>query len=419
MRFTTIVVLACMTMSAAYAGDKARKNTMTLDQVIINVLEKNPQFGINDYEAQAAAARIRKATQTTPIEFKVDFANFAGSGNFSSSNQLETTLSLVKILESNDRVTSRKELSEHSKNLLSTEQDGKRLDLLASATEQFIHVVIDQHRLKIVKDHLALVQHTLNIVNQRVKVGKSHVAEQRRLAIDFARAELELEHAEHELETSRLKLATYWGETKPVFTSAQTGLFKLPIVSPFAELEALLLNNPDLVRFASAERIAKARLKLAQTRRSSNIQLSGGIRHFKNTNDTALIMSLSIPFGSTSRAQPEIDEMQLLAQQEPLHYQQQYLVLYRSLFEIYQELQHARKAYDALSQRIIPEANQAATDYEQGYQSGRFSLLELNEAQATLLDSQLEEVMTAAKYHRLKIEIERLTGSALRSGDQQ
>ena len=78
-----------------------------------------------------------------------------------------------------------------------------------------------------------------------------------------------------------------------------------------------------------------------------------------------------------------------------------------------------RTAYEALSQRIIPEAQQAAIDYEQGYQTGRFSLLELNEAQGTLLEAQREQVMAAANYHRLKTEIERLTGAALHSGVQQ
>jgi len=419
MRISTIVTLACMVIPAAFAGDATGQNAVTLDQVIINVLENNPHVGISDYEAQAAAARIRKATQSTPLEFKLGFENFAGSGNFSDADQLETTLSVVKILESSNRISSRQELAEQRKNLINSEQGSKRLDLLASATEQFIHVVIDQHQLKIANDHLALVQHTLTIVMQRVKAGKSHVAEQRRLVIDLARAELELEHAEHELETSRLKLATYWGETKAEFTSAQAELFTLPSIAPFSELEMLLSNNPDLIRFASEQRIAQARLKLAQSRRSSNIQLSGGLRHFNDSDDTALMMSLSIPFGSESRAKPEIDEMQVLAQREPLRYQQQYLSLYRSLFEIYQELQHALSAYVILSQRIIPEAKKAATDYEQGYKTGRFSLMELNQAQQTLLDARLEEVMTAAKYHRLKIEIERLTGLALRSGDQQ
>jgi cobalt-zinc-cadmium efflux system outer membrane protein len=65
---------------------------------------------------------------------------------------------------------------------------------------------------------------------------------------------------------------------------------------------------------------------------------------------------------------------------------------------------------------MIPEAERAANDYEQGYKSGRFSLLELNETQRILLDARLEAVLTAANYHRFRIEIERLTGAAIRSG---
>lgn len=418
MRIRFILVLVCSITPAVYAGEGSGSRPITLGEVIDRVIEHNPQLAINNYETQAAAARIRKAQQTTPLELKLELENFAGSGNFKSADRLETTLSLAKVLEPGSTVASRSDLARQSGNLLRTEQDGKRLDLLAGATEQFIHVVVDQHRLKIAAEHQALVQRTYEVVSQRVSAGRSHVAEQRRVAIAQARAEIELEHAEHELSTSRLKLAAHWGASQPDFTTAEAGLFELPAVAPFAQLEGLLNNNPDLVRFASEERMAQSRLRLAQSRRSANLELYGGIRYFNDPNDAALMLGVTLPFGSRSRAQPEIDEMRYLSQRQPLRYRQQYLALYTSLYELYQELLHARTAYGALSERIIPAAKQAATDYEQGYRSGRFSLLELNEAQSTLLDARLEAVTVAASYHRLKIEIERLTGAALHAGEQ-
>ena len=50
-------------------------------------------------------------------------------------------------------------------------------------------------------------------------------------------------------------------------------------------------------------------------------------------------------------------------------------------------------------------------DYEKGYGVGRYSFLELTEAQSALLNSRLEAVMAAANYHRYRTEIDRLTGA--------
>jgi cobalt-zinc-cadmium efflux system outer membrane protein len=90
--------------------------------------------------------------------------------------------------------------------------------------------------------------------------------------------------------------------------------------------------------------------------------------------------------------------------------------LHASLYEIYQELSHARTASQILHEQIVPEAELALRGYEQGYQAGRYSLLELSDAQELLLDARLEAVMTASDFHSYRIEIERLTGQAMTTG---
>lgn len=416
MRYWIYLLFIFTTTSPAHAVESLASGPITLDQVIINVLEKNPQLGIHDYEARAIAARIRQAQQGTPIKVSLDMQNFAGSGAYGRADLAEATLSLAKVLELGDKTSFRGELARERASLLQNEQDSKRLDLLAGVAEQFIHVAVDQHRLRIGKEKLKLLERTLETVTQRVKAGRSHVAEQRRVTITVARSEIELEHFEHELVTSRLKLATSWGETNPQFSSVSAQLFVFPPVQPFEHLETLLTNNPDLIRFATEERVSLARLHLAEAQRKPNLELSGGIRYLNERKDAALVLSVSMPFGSDSRARPRIEEMKSLVQRDPLRHEQRRLALYNSLYGTYQELLHAKIAFEALHERIIPEAERAADDYEQGYRRGRFSLLELNEAQRTLLDTRFEAVMMAANYHRFRIEIERLTGVALRSG---
>ena len=419
MRIWIALTFGILGFCSNIAAEPLERDTLTLDEALVAVLENNPMLLAGDYQAQAAAARIRQAQQSTPVQVKLELENFAGSGQFSGDDLLEATLSLGKVLELGNKAGLRGEIARNEATLLGNEKDAERLDLLAEAARRFIHVVVDQERLKIARDKLVLAKRTAAIVGERVSVGKSPDTERRRVRIAVARAEMELEHAEHELATSRLKLATQWGHTEANFSSAKASLSALDPVGSFEELAQLLERNPDLTRYASEQRLAESRLRLAQSRRKMNVEFSGGIRYFNITDDSALVLSASIPLGSASRATPGIESARLLSDQHPLLYQQRQLKLHASLYEIYQELSHAFSASRTLREQVVPEAELALRDYEKGYRSGRYSLLELSDAQKTLLDARLESVMTAADFHNYRIEIERLTGQAMAKGNSQ
>jgi cobalt-zinc-cadmium efflux system outer membrane protein len=413
MRIWIALAFAFPVFCGSVAADARAQSTITLDEALVAVLENNPKLKAGDYQAEAAAARIREAQQSTPVQVKLELENFAGSGDFSGDDRLETTLSLAKVLEPGNKAGLRGDIALSEATLINNEKDAERLDLLAEATRRFIHVVVDQERLKIAQDKQRLARRTAEIVDKRVRIGKSPDTDRRRVRIAVARAGLELEHAEHELEASRVKLAIQWGETEALFSSARASLSTLKPAGSFDALAKLLERNPDLVRYASEQRLADARLRLAQSRRRTNIELYGGVRYFNDSDDGALVISASIPLGSGSRAAPGIESSSLLSSRQPLLYRQRLLELHAGLFEIYQELSHAYTATQTLREQILPEAELTLHDYEAGYRSGRYSLLELIEAQKVLLEARLESVMTAADYHKYRIEIERLTGQAL------
>ena len=410
------------TVLPAEAAYRKTVNELTLDQAIINVLESSPLLKAADYEAKAAAARIRTAKQSPRYRGSIELENFAGSGLHSGTDLLETTLSLSKVLELGDKAKLRGDLSSNKALLLRNEQDSKLLDLLAETTKRFIEVITDQQRLVNANDTIDIAIRTKQVVDKRVKAGKSPTAELRRANIALARSELKLEHAKHKLDSTRLKLATLWGElprgeSQISFTTAVARLFEIEQAEPFESLVTLLERNPDLVRFATEKRLAQSRTLLARSSGQSDMEITGGLRHFNFTDDTALVLSLNIPFGSSSRATSNIEEAEMMALHDPLVYEQQYLSLYSTLFELHQEIKHAIDAVTALRKTIIPLAKQALKDYEKGYAAGRYSFLELTEVQQLLLDLKLELMIAASDYHRYHIEIDRLTGAGLSTGD--
>jgi len=392
---------------------------ITLDQVMVMVLENNPELQGASYKAQAAAARIRAAQQTPAMSVNIELENFSGSGLLKGSQSLESTLSLSKIFEFGNKSELRGAVASQESFLLESHQDARRLDILAQSARDFIHVIMDQENLKLARDKLILLQRSYKVVQKRVKAGRSPVAERRRVAIAVTKAEIELEHVEHELKTSRLRLATSWGSIDFNYAAAYGGLFSLQALEPFSQIEKLLERNPDLVKFANEQRLAQARVYLAQSGKSSNVEFTAGVRHLNALDDTAFVISARIPFGLNSRAAPVIEEQQHLQDEVAYRFEKQKLALYSSLYEIYQELSHSYFAFGLLQSRIIPEAKKSLNEYEKGYASGRYSFLDLNYAQQTLLDAKREVVTTSANYHRYRIEIDRLTGVRLQLGVKQ
>jgi cobalt-zinc-cadmium efflux system outer membrane protein len=412
--FICVLLIPC---TVAFAADKEAGKILTLNQAVINVLEHNPMLRAADFEAKAAAARIRSARIKPAFRTSVEFENFGGSGVISGSDNLEITLSLSKVLELGDKARLRGDVAANKAMILRNEQDAKRLDLLVEATKRFVQVVADQERLALAEDSLALAKRISAVAGLRANAGKSANTELSYVRIALAKRELELEHARHVLASSRLKLVTLWGERQADFTFAKADLFEIEAPAPFESLVQLLERNPDLVRFATEKRLAETRIQLARSRRKADIEIAGGLRHFNLTDDTGLVVSLDIPLGSRSRAVPKVEEAEQLSLRNPYDLEQRHLELHATLFEVHQEISHAIDAVSTYRETIIPLSESALKDYDKGYSAGRYSLLELFVAQRTLLDSRLEAVMSAADYHRYRIEIDRLTGAGLSTGE--
>jgi cobalt-zinc-cadmium efflux system outer membrane protein len=411
-----IMYLLLIPVSVAFATSDGSQNSLTLDQAIVNVLENNPSLRAADYEAKAAAARIRAAQLKPAFRTSIEFENFAGSGIHGGSDLLESTLSLSKVLELGDKAKLRGDVAHNKAMILRNEQDAMRLDLLADTTRRFLQIVTEQERLVIAQDSLELAERTYDYIELRVNAGKLPNVELERARIVLAKKKLELERASYTLTTSRLKLATLWGETQIKFSTADANLFGIEQAEPFETLVQLLERNPDLVRFATENRLAETRIQLARSRNKADMEIAGGVRHFNLTDDTGLVVSLNIPLGNRSRAAPRVDEAEMQRLRNPYDLEQRRLELYATLFEVHYELKHAIEAESTYRKTIIPLAESTLKDYEKGYAAGRYSLLELNVAQRILLDSRLEHVIAAADYHRYRIEIDRLTGAGLSTG---
>ena len=408
-KFVFLLFYACS--MAVFAADNTMEKGLTLKQVMIRVLENHPRFKVADYEAQAMAARLRQASLAPADRININMEDFAGIGNVKDVRNIEATLSLSRTLELGNKAAMRGKVVEQEALVRLNQREIDRMDLLSEAARRFVQVAADQERLRIAEDAIALIRLTEKAVEDHIRVGKTPIAERQRITVDLANYELDLAHKRYEMENSRLQLATLWNDRQPDFADVEADIFHLEPLPDFSELTGFLERNPDLIHHIRAEHLARAKIRLAESKRKPDLDLSVGLRYLGKGDDLAFVLSASVPLGSSNRARHHIEEAEALSRINPLDLEQQRMELYAMLFEIYQELKYARNAVDTLLNKIIPATEKMLDAYEKGFQTGRYSLLELIQIQHLLRNARSRSVDMAGNYHGYRIEIDRLTSA--------
>jgi cobalt-zinc-cadmium efflux system outer membrane protein len=414
--FALLLIIA---VEAAAAADfDEPRGPLTLDTAIAAALQRNPALRSAEFELRAVAARRAQAAQRPAPEVGIELENIAGSGDLRGTRSLESTLTLSQVVELGGKRAQRISVAGFEHDRTAVERSAQQLDVLAAVTRRFIDVAETQQQLLLARDGATLAGKTLASIEQRVAAARSPLAEQNRAAIALGRARLEEQKLTQQLLSAHRQLAALWGSTEPRFGDAHADLFDLPVVADFPELMAKLATQPALLRFASEARLRDAQWQLAMAEAKSDIQVGAGLRRFEETGDTGVVLNFSMPLSLGNRNSGVIREAALRREQVEVDRQAALDTTQAALFEFYQSLQQARVEVTALRDRLIPQAEAALQQTQYGYERGRFSYLELADAQRELLLMRREAIATAATYHRLLAEIERLTRTPLAAEDQ-
>ena len=412
-----IVLLFAFNCYAQSASPADTRPVTTLREALTRAQEANPNLRGQRFAIGAADARIDQAALRPPVEVGIEAENILGTNRLSTFDDSEITLRLGTVLELGGKRGRRIESARSERDLILTQNDAERLDLLAEVARRFIRVAMLQEELDLAKRRLDLANRTLQGVDQRVKAARSPRLEGNNAAVAVNRAEIEYQQSESALRQAWAQLAALWGGDTIYPGRISADLFAMPTTGDFSAMSALLERNPDIIRFASERRIQDARLRLAESQRTPDVTLSAGVRRLQADRSNAFVLSASIPLGSGSRAVPYIAEAQSL--RSGIQYKEQAVraELMSTLFVALEQAAQSRQEVQKLLSVAIPQADEAQRLALDGYNVGRFSLLELITAQQQLTDLQRQAIDAAASFHESLLEVERLTGTSAADRD--
>lgn len=422
MRFSIQPILRAMLVLSFFVGSdgfaseitdaEKMPRAITLQEAVSRALANNPGIGAANIDVDIQRARRDAAALSTPYTLRADVENVGGSGVVAGFDAAETTVSLSKVVELGDKRRLRTELGDTQVALAELNVSVRALELSAEVSRRYADVLRRQEQQSLSNEGVALGRNTLEIVERRVAVGRASEAERSSAVVASSRTRLLKNRLTFELDGSRAGLASLWGKSTPDFERVSGDIYSIPPLAAFGELEARLANNPELSQLATESRIRSAAHRLAESTQRPDIEILAGVRHLADTDDAAMVLSLNVPFGSKRRNEPLVREANDRLAQLPFSQQERELQLRAALYGFFQSLLASRAELDGLRASIIPEAENAVTFYQRGYEIGSNSLLELLAAQEQLLALKNEALGAASSHHLTLIEIESLLGNS-------
>lgn len=383
---------------------------LPLQDVLTRTLEQNPALTAYPYRLRAADAAVLQSSLRPQPELSLEVENIAGDAPLNGVEGAQITIALSQLIELGNKRESRSDVASRA---LDTEQQGyaiARLEVLGEAVARYIALARHEEERALATRTLALAEKAEDAARRRVNAGAAPQSDLTRMTLASRHADIALRRAEMELSRASQQLAALWGQQGADQLHPATALRPLPPLPPLDEIRDRLEQAPDLLRLASETRMHEAQSRLASARGSRDVTVSVGARHDRVADNNTLVLGVSVPLnlknpnrGNIARAESRLaaSEAQLKARR---------IELVATLESLYRSLELLREELALIEDTALPLARQLYADIESGYRSGRYSLLELINAQQEQLSLEHRAIDLAAQFHLQRNELERLTG---------
>ena len=391
-------------------------DTLTLDDAFVRVALAHPDLRLFGAQTDILLAERDQAMLKPALSAGLDIENALGTGAARGFDQAEITLSLTGVLERSGKLDARRALAQGRIDALSVQREAQRLDLLAETARRYLAVAGAQAQADIARLDIEQRRRTVDAARQRLQAGASPESVLLTAQAALAKAELVLERTLQQEQAARRHLAALWGQRDPDFRLAAADPLRLPAIAELQALTGHLERTPELARFTDDRRIAEARLQLARSAATPDLDWQVGVRRLQDSGDTALVGSLSLPLGAARRAQPEIRAAEATLAALEIEREAQGMALYSPLVDAHGRYRVGQLEVQRTASDVLPQLARAERAAERAYRAGAASYLEWAQLQSERIATQRQQLDAALEARRALIEIQRLTGQSFVHG---
>ncbi|QOY62662.1 TolC family protein [Lysobacter sp. H21R4] len=408
---TAALVVACVVAFPTHAAEP-----LTLDDAFQRVANTHPDLRLFGSRRDVLAAELERAALRPALVAGASIENAFGTGEASGLEGAELSLTLASVLERGGKLDARRTLAQSRIDALAVQRESTRLDLLAEVARRYLAIVAAQRQSEVARFDIDQRQRIVGEARKRLQAGASPESVVLTAQAALARGELDLARAQQREASARQHLAALWGERAPDFDVAGGDPLVLGELADFAVLADWLERTPELAQFVGEARIREARVQLARSEATPDLDWQVGVQRFQGRDDFGLIGSVSIPLGAGSRAQPGIRSAQAELAGLEVEREARGLSLYSTLAEAHGRYRVAQVEVDRLQTDVLPALAKAETAAAYAYRAGAATYLEWATLQSERTAARKQQLEAALEAQRALIEIQRLTGQPFIAG---
>lgn len=382
---------------------------LTLEDAVRQAVGASPLLQGAMASLNAAQGTEMQAGALPNPELGIEAENLAGSGDYRGTRAAEYTYSLSQKVELGGKRAARRSVASAERAAVGEAFQAARLDLVRDVTVAYGNVLVAQEKLRLVETREVLAKEVLTNVSQRVSAARDPLIYKSQADGALATTVLARQSAQRNLLLAKVKLANLWGGGVIAQPLEMAVLISVSVPEPLESYQARLASNPNLTRLTHVREARDATWRFEKAQNIPDPAVSFGVRDFKESGEQALVVGVSVPIpvfnrnrGNISRANAEI----VVAEQDKRSAE---LAAGEELQETWQEWEAAYMESKELRGRIIPAAETALRLSREGYARGRFSFLEILNAQRTLADAQEQHLEALQRQLNAKAAVERLT----------
>jgi cobalt-zinc-cadmium efflux system outer membrane protein len=366
-------------------------------------------------------------TQETSVE-KGAKAGFGG---------VQTTLRLGQVIEIGGKRVKRLRLAERERDLAQWDYEAARLNVVTKAAKAFIGILGGQEEVALARKTLSAADEVLRVASLRVEAGKASPLEVTKAETQRAAAQVALDRILSELDTAREGLASIWGANAADFDCV-IGSFEVVNPAPsLEELTQMFSDNPDIARWVDEIESRQAAFEVERSRRLPDVTVGLGLRrlwlpsseqestsfdsagsfgesrsesHSEDPFENLLVFDVAVPLPLFDRNQGNIAAAESDMSRARAERREAEVEARSALHAAQQALAQSYKAVQSIRKDIAPRAQDAFERTQEGYQQGKFSYLDVLDAQRTQFDVQAQYLQALTAYHLAAVEIDRLLG---------
>lgn len=375
--------------------------TLTLSAALALAQGANPDIrvALREREASEGAVIQGQARPNPSIEYLMEDRRVATR---------TTTVQLNLPIEMPGKRDARIAIAEGGRDIADIELASRRAEVRARVASAFFEVLSAQEGVRLARDTVVLAERATGAVARRVAAGKLSPVEETRARVAEAGVRVELAQAQGVLRIARQRLSGLWGNPLPRFEEVRGGVDALPPV-PSEDLLGQRIAASPLLRRAALELTRRtAMTALERARRLPDPSLTLGVKHAEELGRDQLLLGVSIPIPVLDSNRGNLIEALRREDKARDELAALQVRLTGEVLQARERLNTSRVELESLQRDVLPGAALAYDKAGTGFELGKFSFLDVLDAQRTLFQARRQYLRALGDTHAAAAEIDRL-----------